>query len=292
MTIVSRPQEELFYSLTAREILSHIRTAWKLVVALSFFGALIGLFLGLLARDTFTASTIVRPVSSVDSPNTLQALGSQLGSLGELAGLADRSSDDTNYKLALLRSRAFGERFIARRHLQAALAEHLGPIRFLAWHPTPTPARIYKEFDRNVRSIDFDKKSGLITVQFSWDDPEDAALWANDYVAMANEEARQRLQLVTASMLAELQKEAAKNNLAFLSEAITRISERQMQTLILVHSKPDFAFEIIDPAQPPDQKSSPARMLWTLIGAASGLSIGLTIALARLALRTSLRKVA
>ena len=291
MTIASPRQEELITSMTAWEIVGHIKTAWRLIAVLSIIGALTGLSLGFLARDTFAASTIVRPVSSVDSPNVLQALGSQLGSLGDLAGLSDKTSDDTNYKLALLRSRVFGERFIARHHLQVALAEHLGPIRFLPWHPTPTPARIYREFDRNVRSIVFDRKSGLITVEFSWDDPEDAAQWANDYVTMANEEARQRLQLVTTRMLAELQKEAAKNNLAFLSEAITRISERQMQTLILVHSKTDFAFEIVDPAQPPDQKSSPARTLWTLIGAATGLSIGLTIAFAQLALRTSARKL-
>jgi len=50
----------------------------------------------------------------------------------------------------------------------------------------PTDWEAYEEFDRDIRFVSVDRKTGLVTLMIEWKDPIRAAQWANKFVNMAN----------------------------------------------------------------------------------------------------------
>lgn len=97
----------------------------------------------------------------------------------------------------------------------------------------PTLAQGYKEFDREIRSVAFDRKTGLVTLQVDWHDPEVAADWANDLIARANAEMRRRAIADSRASVEYLEKELAATITVDTRTAISRLMEAQIKQRML-----------------------------------------------------------
>ena len=118
-----------------------------------------------------------------------------------------------------------------------------------------------------------------------WRDPAVAARWANDYVALGNDMMRDRAQQEATRNIEYLQKQLAQTNVVEIQQATYRLIEAETKNLMLAHGRVQYAFTIVDPAVPPEMRSSPRRTLLVITGIFVGGFIGSLVALARNALR-------
>lgn len=245
---------------------------WRLVVigtVVLFAG---GSFVAsLFMTPVYRASTVLVPAESDTA--SLGPLGSALSQLGGLAALAsiDLGSSGTNIEeaLAVLRSREFTEKFIREENLMPELFPK--PSR----RKPPTYAKAYKLFDREVRKILRDSRSGLITVQIEWHDPELAAQWANKLVERLNAEMRARAIEKTSASVGYLEKELATTTIVDTRAAISRLMEAQINQRMLANVTEEYALRVVDRAMPPDP-DDPVRPNRLLLVTASG-AVGLLV---------------
>ena len=136
----------------------------------------------------------------------------------------------------------------------------------------PTAATAFKFFDRRVRSVTQDKKTGLVTLQVEWKDPQRAADWANELVRRLNAEMRRRALSEANASLGYLEKELSGTNAVETRGAINRLIETQINRRMLANVTEQFAFRVVDPALPPDlsDKVRPKKALMIIVGGCLG----------------------
>jgi uncharacterized protein involved in exopolysaccharide biosynthesis len=205
------------------------------------------------------------------------SLSSALGQLGGLASLAGieigGGGSQVEESLAVLRSRGFTERFITD---QKILSE-LFPKRSKA----PTAADGARYFEKKVRTLTYDKKTGLVTLSIEWRDPATAATWANQLVAQVNAEMRARAIASTNASLRYLQKELEATIAVDTRQAINRLMENQINQRMFANVTEEYSFRIVDRALPPDRhdKVFPNKVLFLVGGGMLGFLIGAAFAL-------------
>jgi len=211
--------------------------------------------------------------------------GSLAGSLGSLGGLASLAGinlggngGETEEALAVLRSRQFTDAFIRDKQLMPKLFARIWDARTQSWKPgrkPPTIAKAAKYFDKSIRAILQDKKTGLVTLQIDWKDPGEAAAWANEMVQRLNAEMRARARAKTDASVGYLEKELNTTTVVSTREAINRLIEVQIRQRMLANVTAEFAFRVVDPALPADKDDPvwPQKPLWIVAGAAVGISV-------------------
>jgi uncharacterized protein involved in exopolysaccharide biosynthesis len=241
------------------------------IVASSFLLAVVALVIGFFTTTIYRATTVVIPATAEQS-----TLRSSLGSLNGLAALAGvnlgASDSATQEALGLLKSRQLGYDFIKDKNLlplffddkwDAAKGKWLVPAE-----DEPTMADAYRYFDRNVRSVREDKRSGLITLQIDWRDRETAAAWANELVARLNAVMQRRAIDRADASLGFLAKELERTPVIDTRNAINRLVETQVNQRMIATVTQEYAFRVVDRAQTPDlhDKVRPHKLLMTLAG--------------------------
>ena len=301
------------------DILAALKRRRMLVLATIGVTTLIGLLFAVFATPLYRAQVIVRPLE-VEEGGTLSALSSQFGGAAALAGIdLGGSGSDRDEYLAILRSRALGERFITEyrwmpelfperwdaaagrwkegepgllgrtaRAVSRALAAVSGDEGWRERGPVPSMWEAYKRFNDDVRSVEEDKKTGLVTLSIEVRDPERAAEWANAYVAMANELIRNDSVVEATRALDYLNAEAEKATMAGLRDTIYRVIEGQLKKIMLANARPEYAFKVVDRAVVPEEKSYPKRALIVILAFMLGGALGVFAAVASEAHRGTL----
>ncbi len=263
------------------------RRRWLVIASTIAFTALL-VVVAILTTPVYRATTVLVP-ASVDR-NGAGALGAMLGQFGGLASLAGVNvgaggNSDTEVSLAVLRSRQFTEAFIRDLDLMPALFDHEWDPGAKGWKGPkenwPTLAQGYKQFDREVRSLAYDRKTGLVTLQIDWRDPTVAAAWANELVTRANAEMRRRAIQDAGASVDYLEKELTATATVDTRTAISRLMEAQIKQRMLANVTVEYAFKVIDAALPPDPKDMirPKRLLLVAFGAVLGMLVGVIVAL-------------
>jgi uncharacterized protein involved in exopolysaccharide biosynthesis len=243
------------------------------VVIACILCALIAAVLAFTATVYYRAEAVVTEVKERGMSGA-GALQSQLGGIASLAGLnltgqASVSQQDA----AILESRHLVEEFITRNDLLPVLA---GKAR-----KPPTLWLAVKQFKEGVVTIRKDARKGVTTVAADWTDANTAARWANGFVALANDLIRRRAVDESSRNIAYVNEQLARTTDVELRRVMYNIIESETKTLMLANGRAEYAFEVIDPAVPPEVKDRPHRLLMILVGVAFGLAIGCGIALAR-----------
>jgi uncharacterized protein involved in exopolysaccharide biosynthesis len=120
-----------------------------------------------------------------------------------------------------------------------------------------------------------------LTIDIDWNSAAEAAQWANGFIALANERIRSRAIDEATRNIDFLNKQIATTSVVEVQHALYNLIENETKTLMLANAKVEYAFTVIDPAVPPDRKTSPRRSLYVLFGAFLGFSIGVLIAYVR-----------
>jgi uncharacterized protein involved in exopolysaccharide biosynthesis len=211
---------------------------------------------------------------------------SQLGGIASLAGVNIGSVDtQTEEALAVLRSRSFTERFIADKNLMPQMFPREWDKTRNNWKrpasKQPTFARAYRYFDKKIRAVVQDKKTGLVTLRIDWRDCVAGAEWANELVARLNAEMRGRAIREADASIKFLEKELPNTSEVEVRDAINRLIEAEFKQRMLASVTQEYAFRVADPALPADPADPlwPQRTLLLIGGAILGLLVGVFVVL-------------
>lgn len=241
----------------------------------------------------YQASVVLAPVNLGREYGSLSSALGQLGGVASLVGVNVGNSDgETQLSLAVLRSRQFTDQFIVDNDLMPKLFAKSWDSKKSAWrtsirHP-PTIWRAYDYFNREVRSVTEDRKTGLVTLNIDWTSPAEAAVWANDLVDRLNAEMRNRAIANSTRRISYLQKELGRTEQVDTREAINRLIESEIKHRMVADTTKEYSFRVIDPAIAPD-RDHPLKPK-KLIMLAEGFLIGLFLSLGLVPLYERMRK--
>ena len=117
----------------------------------------------------------------------------------------------------------------------------------------------------------------------TWSDPELAAKWANDMVASANARLREKAIEESQRSIEYLKREGEKTNVVAVQEAIGKLTEEQVKSVMLANVRDEYAFKVIDPAVMPEYRDivRPRRALMLALGLVMGSLFGMMVAFGR-----------
>ena len=228
-----------------------------------------------LIRPVFRAEALISPVGG-GSGNAISSLASQFGGLAELAGVSLSQGGNKSASLATLKSRSLSESFIKDKNLLPLIFENDWDAAANRWKSDdpkkiPTVSDAYTLFDKSIRSIQEDRKTGLVTVAIEWHDAATAAAWANELVLRANQRLQQETVDEGQKTIAYLTDQVAKAGTVEVRQALYNLIEIETKNVAVAHAREEFAFKVIDPAEPPNKRSKPNRRQMTLAGLMLGL---------------------
>jgi uncharacterized protein involved in exopolysaccharide biosynthesis len=250
---------------------------WTVIVVTAIFVAM-GSAYAFTAKEIFRAEVLLKPVDA----KSAQGMSSALGGLGGLASLAgiNIGLGNTAEPIAVLSSREFTAAFLEDQNLLPVLFPDKWDSANRRWKPSsfsrvPDVRDGFRYFDKNIRTVREDKKTGFVTLSIAWTDPNVAATWANLLVERVNERMRNRALAESEINVAYLKQELASSNIVSLQQSIGHVLESELQKLMLAKATKEYSFKIIDHAEPPKWRSSPYRAV--IIGASFILGIGSSI---------------
>jgi uncharacterized protein involved in exopolysaccharide biosynthesis len=254
------------------EITNLLRNQKGLVTAIIAATILAALYIALVSKPVFRAEVVAMDVRERGGMNA-GAIGGQLGGLAALAGVNIGAAGVPREASAVLKSRTLASQFVER--------EALLPRLFEGQSENATVWFAVERLKNDVLSIVEEPRSGLITVTVDWGDPDEAARWANAFVALADDTLRRRAI------------EDHERNIKYLNEQINqtaamqvrlvlfKIVEDETKNLMLARSRQDYAFFVVDPAVVPESRIAPRRTLIVSLGIALGVLLATLTAFAR-----------
>jgi len=247
---------------------------WQ-IIAITFLFAAASVTYALTATEWFRSEVLLAPAED----SNVSPLQNQFGGLAVLAGM-NLGGGDTVEAVATLNSREFARDFIEEQNLLPVLLADEWDAeneRWLADSPEDQPdiRDGIRYFHENVLRVDEDRGTGLVTLAVEWTDPVVAAEWATLLVQRLNEKLREKALAEAQANVVYLRDEMAKTNVLALQQAGGRLLESELQKLMLARGTEEFAFRVLDPAQPPDRRSRPKRALVAVLGTFAGGVISL-----------------
>lgn len=271
-----------------RAVLRHLRRHILWVIAGTILGTAAFATVALLMKPVYRSTAVLISVSSERGlgGSVGAALGSAGGGLAALAGLNISSEDSaTKEALGVLRSRQFGEDFIRDLNLMPVLYPKQWDSANNRWradirHP-PTINKAFNYFDKNIRTVIEDNKTGLISVQIDWRNPTVAAAWANEIVRRLNAQMRVRETTHAEASISFLEKELQNTSVLATREAIDRLLEAQEKQRMLANVTEQYSFRVVDPAiaADPDDPVRPPKFLLLVSGPLVGLAFAVAFVL-------------
>jgi uncharacterized protein involved in exopolysaccharide biosynthesis len=274
-------------SISVRELFATVMARrwwviWSVVICTAGFVAY-----ALVVTPVYRAKAVLIPSNTAqDGGGGLGGNGGALGQLGGLASLAGiqigGKGSPIDEALAVLKSREFTQRFIADKNLLPELFARRWDAATNSWRgEPPTPARAFKYFDERIRSIEQDKKTGLITLQIDWKNRLESAQWANELAQRVNQEMRTRAITEADASLGYLQRELAETTVVPVRDAISRLIESQVKKRMVANVTQEYVLRIVDHAMPSDadDPQRPKKLLMFIAGPVIGLMLGILAAL-------------
>lgn len=206
----------------------------------------------------------------------LASLASQFGGLGSLAGFSLPSETQKWESVAVLQSEQLTRRFIDQNHLLPVLFAKQWDARLGRWK-TSDPKKIptlwkANRYFKSIRKVEMDNRTGLVTMTVTWKNPVEAAAWANGIAAMTNDYLRKKAIDKSERSIAYLTTEAEQTTVVEARTAIYTVMANEIDKAMLARGTEEYAFQILDPAYPPEKPSSLPFYAWMII-ALAGSSI-------------------
>ncbi|MDH3673522.1 MAG: Wzz/FepE/Etk N-terminal domain-containing protein [Gammaproteobacteria bacterium] len=243
----------------------------------------VALVAAVLMTPIYRAETLLAPVSDEQSAG-LQTLAGQFGDRAALASInVGRGNDKTAEYVAALKSRVLSIAFIKEQNLMPVLFADKWDKANKRWKTdgtkTPTEWKAFEMWDKGIRQVTQDKRTGLVTLAIEWEDPSLAAKWANDLVKHVN--ARLRAEAIgdVDRSIAYLKKQLPGTSSVEVQQAIYRLIEAETKKKMIASTREEYAFTTIDPAVTPERKARPNRSVLVLTGLLLGLFFGVAAAI-------------
>ena len=245
-----------------------------------------------LMKPIYRAEVLLAPVSN-EAGEGMSAISSQFGGFASLAGInIGPVGGDIERALATIKSRNFLRDFITDNQLMQVLFADKWDASAKTWKvkvpsDAPTVLDAYGIFQKNILNIDADNKTGLVTLAIEWEDPQQAASWANELVGRLNNHEKQLAIEEAERSIAYLKEQLAKTSVVEMQQVIYQLMEAQTKKIMLAKVRDQYTFKVIDPAVVPEKKIRPNGKLITVLGFIFGLTVSILVAFLRSMLATS-----
>jgi uncharacterized protein involved in exopolysaccharide biosynthesis len=239
------------------------------IFVLAVVGGALGVGLSFLFTPEFKADAVLIPSDETLGLNANSALGG-LGGLASLVGVGVNANKNSE-AVETLKSRGLAVSYME--------ANGILPILFPdKWDPVakkwsaasghiPTLEDGYRIFDKNVRTVIEDRKTGLVTISIVWSDPVLAKKWTEGLIDAANDLLRVQATDRSSRNLEYLKKATDGTSIMEVKATIYKLMETEIKKQMIAYGSKDYAFRVVDPPVIPEHKVSPKRSNYLLIGA-------------------------
>lgn len=250
--------------LDLRPFFRSFRRHWHWILIVTVAGTVAGFAVARQLPPVFKAETLIQ-VRQDQNGFISSGSTNPLDDLVALAGLGQTNSDRA-LVIATLKSRALIQGFIEKNGLLPSLFSDQWDSATGSWleNPGPTSWHGYNYFIGNVMTVTEDRKTGLIKVAIEWHTPEQAAALANDLVATANSQLKERAIAEGEARLEYLKTQAATLGYLELKGAAYNLIETELKRLMLARAGEEYVLRTIDKAQAPQAPSEPNILRLTL----------------------------
>jgi uncharacterized protein involved in exopolysaccharide biosynthesis len=249
----------------------------KLIGIITVASTLLATAVAFLMTPIYRAEVLLAPVSE-ERAGTLSSLAGQFGDLAALAGVNFGTNKDKSAEsIAALKSRSLSVAFIEKENLKPILFPRKWSAENKKWKDqddVPTDWEAFEIFDKDIRAVSVDKKTGLVTLAIEWKDPTLAAKWANALVRQVNTRLRNEAIEEAEKSTAYLEKQLASTSSVEIQQAIYRLVEAQAKKKMVANAREEYAFTVIDPAVQPERIARPKRVLISIVGLLIGCMAG------------------
>jgi len=246
----------------------------KLIGIITAASTLLATATAFLLTPIYRAEVLLAPVSE-ERAGSLSSLAGQFGDLAALTGVnLGTNKDKTAESIAALKSRSLSVAFMEKENLKPILFPRKWSAENKKWKDqddVPTDWEAFEIFDKDIRAVSVDKKTGLVILAIEWKDPALAAKWANSLVRQVNSRLRNEAIEEAEKSTAYLEKQLASTSSVEIQQAIYRLVEAQAKKKMVANAREEYAFSVIDPAVTPEKRSKPRRLLIIAIGFLIGL---------------------
>ena len=242
---------------------------WLWIVLISFLAGAAAYGITLMMQERYEAVVRLNLVIPDDpggvSPDNRRA--PEVLTLVEHGFIMSTTSDNhRSIMMAKLRSRKFTDRFIKKHDVAKHIFPSLWDAQTKKWITSPpTGGQVYSMFHENIRFVDHNPESDIISVRIRFYDPILAAAWANDYVQEFNTYMRELALADVEKKQNYLRSQLERTDIVELHKSIYRLIEAETAKAMLASSKEEYAFEVLDPAYEPYDRFSPARKRITML---------------------------
>ena len=274
------------------------------IIAITFVFAVGSVIYSLSLPNIYKSEATLAPTEEASGGGLSQMAG-QLGGLASLAGvnLGGGNTDKTTIALEILKSRAFIKGFVEKYDILPELmaveewnrssgivfdSELYNPDT-KEWvrdvdppkQPEPSSWEYVEVFKDEVLVINRDDTKGLISLAVYHQSPDVAERWISWLITEINNHMRQRDINEAKRSLEYLDDELGKTRLSNMQQVFYQLIEKQTQTIMLANVRPEYIFQVLDPAVVPEQKAKPARTLICITAIFLGGIIGIGFVLVR-----------
>jgi uncharacterized protein involved in exopolysaccharide biosynthesis len=278
-------------------ILSIIYKDKFLIIFLSLFFALGAFGFSLTLPNKYKSTVILAPTQK-DDGGQLGGLASQFGGIASIAGISlGKELDKTEQAIVLLSSWPFLEYIVAKYNLGPDIYAAKGfdkiskqlfydeslysfkgnewvSSRFEATGGSPSSWMLFRKFNSLVE-VRNDKKTGLLTVSITSISPILAKSWLEILIKELNLHF-QRIDKEDAKRNVEyLEKKIAETSVAEMQKVFFNMIEAQTKVLVLTERSEEYLFRVVVPPMVPEEKDSPKRSLFGLVGFMFGVFVWL-----------------
>lgn len=273
------------------------------VIAITFVFALASVIYSLGLPNIYKAEATLAPTEEAQG----QGFGEELGGLASLAGISvgKQQVDKVTMAMEILQSRKFIKNFVEQHNILPEIMavkewhQASGELVFnkevynsstKEWvreveqpkQPEPSSWEYVKTFQNEMLLVEKNSETpGLINLSISHKSPIIANRWVEWLVEDINNHMRQRDIKEAQSSMEYLQNELGETNLSSMQQVFYQLIEKQIQTIMLANVRPEYIFQVLDPAVIPEQKSAPARALICIIGTFLGGFLSLIVVFVR-----------
>lgn len=272
---------------TIADILRILAADIKLLAGVTFLFLAVFTVVAFILPPRFTSKVIFAPVPPPFTNDARGTAAGGLSTLSKLAGIAvSGGGDDAALNVALLESKTIKREFIKKNDLLTVLFADQWDAEKEVWKPEyadkpPTIEQGVNYLESRVMLISPAKAEGIYTLSVEWKDPRVAAVWANDFIGLANQFIRQNATETARKNVAYLSSQFEQEKSTPIREALSELLVRELRTLALANSHSEYAFRIIEKAVPAETKSKPKRLSIILLGFLTGFASGAVFLLIR-----------
>jgi uncharacterized protein involved in exopolysaccharide biosynthesis len=241
-----------------------------LLALLATVGGAAGVALSFWVSPEYKADAVLIASDEILGLNVNGALGS-LGGLASLVGVGGAGNKESE-AVETLKSRGLTTSYIESNGLMPILfpgrwdaATNKGKADFRG--RTPTLEDAYRKFDKSIRTVVENRKTGLVTITVTWTDPNLAKQWVDGLVKAANDRLRTKAEERSSRNLEYLRKASDATSVMEVKTSIYKLMETEIKKQMVAYGAEDYAFRTVDAAIVPQRRSYPIRSLFLISGA-------------------------